>query len=57
MSSRLPHNLWAVVEPVLENHNRACPYLPGSWGPEEADALIAPHGRWHNPVPGPAQAP
>ena len=45
---------WAVVEPVLENHNRARPYPPGSWGPEEADTLIAPHGRWHNPVPGPA---
>jgi glucose-6-phosphate 1-dehydrogenase len=45
---------WAVVEPVLENHHPACPYPPGSWGPKEADALIAPHGRWHNPVPGPA---
>lgn len=44
---------WAVVEPVLENHNRAFPYPPGSWGPEEADTLIAPHGRWHNPAPEP----
>jgi glucose-6-phosphate 1-dehydrogenase len=40
---------WAVVEPVLENHNRAYQYPPGSWGPKEADTLIAPHGRWHNP--------
>ncbi len=45
---------WAVVEPVLDNHNRAFPYPPGSWGPEEADTLIAPHGRWHNPAPEPA---
>ena len=45
---------WAVVEPVLEDHNRAHPYPPGSWGPEEADTLITPHGRWHNPVPEPA---
>ena len=44
---------WAVVEPVLENHNRAHPYLRGSWGPTEADRLITPHGRWHNPVPQP----
>jgi len=48
---------WAVVEPVLENHNRAHPYPPGSWGPKEADTLITPHGRWHNPVPEPAPRP
>ena len=41
---------WAVVDPVLENHNSSLPYSPGSWGPEQADSLIAPHGRWHNPV-------
>ncbi len=40
---------WAVVEPVLANHERARPYRRGSWGPREADALIAPDGRWHNP--------
>ncbi len=40
---------WAVVDPVLEKHHRAHPYKPGSWGPKQADALIAP-GRWHNPV-------
>jgi hypothetical protein len=27
-----------------------CPYKPGSWGPKEADALIAADGGWHNPV-------
>ncbi|MDA8312031.1 MAG: glucose-6-phosphate dehydrogenase [Actinomycetota bacterium] len=42
---------WAVVDPVLEHHAAALPYAPGSWGPDEADALIAPHGRWHNPAP------
>jgi glucose-6-phosphate 1-dehydrogenase len=40
---------WAVVDPVLEKHHRAHPYEPGSWGPKEADALIAPD-RWHDPV-------
>jgi glucose-6-phosphate 1-dehydrogenase len=44
---------WAVVEPVLDHHNRAFPYPPGSWGPKEADELIAPYGRWHNPAPKP----
>jgi len=41
---------WAVVEPVLEHPHEAHPYQPGSWGPTHADALIAAHGRWHNPA-------
>jgi glucose-6-phosphate 1-dehydrogenase len=45
---------WAVVESVLDHHNRVFPYPPGSWGPKEADTLITPHGRWHNPEPEPA---
>jgi glucose-6-phosphate 1-dehydrogenase len=40
---------WAAVEPVLTRHHRAIPYRRGSWGPKEADALIAGNGRWHNP--------
>jgi glucose-6-phosphate 1-dehydrogenase len=40
---------WAVVDPVLRTHHRARPYKRGSWGPKEADALIAPDGCWHNP--------
>jgi glucose-6-phosphate 1-dehydrogenase len=43
---------WAVVDPVLRNHHRACLYEPGSWGPEEADALITADGGWHNPGQG-----
>jgi len=42
---------WAVVDPVLKNHHRARPYRRGSWGPKEADALIAADGYWHNPSP------
>jgi glucose-6-phosphate 1-dehydrogenase len=38
------------VDPVLKSHHRALPYAPGTWGPEEADALIAEEGRWHNPA-------
>jgi glucose-6-phosphate 1-dehydrogenase len=44
---------WAVVDPVVETHDRAHLYPSGSWGPKQADTLIAPHGRWHNPVPDP----
>ncbi|HET7042335.1 MAG TPA: glucose-6-phosphate dehydrogenase [Gemmatimonadales bacterium] len=32
---------WRVVDPVLVAHGPAHPYPPGSWGPREADALIA----------------
>ena len=24
-------------------------YAPGTWGPAEADKLVAEHGRWHGP--------
>ena len=40
---------WVVVDPVLNTHHRAHPYKPDSWGPKQADALIAADGNWHNP--------
>lgn len=40
---------WTVVEPVLKTHHRTRPYQRGSWGPKEAEALLAEDGRWHNP--------
>ena len=40
---------WRVVDPVLKNHPKAYPYPRGSWGPKEADALVARDGGWHNP--------
>ena len=42
---------WVAVDPVLKTHPRASPYRRGSWGPKQADALIAAHGCWHNPTP------
>ncbi len=41
---------WAAVDPVLRRHHRVRPYRRGSWGPKEADALIASDGGWHNPI-------
>lgn len=41
---------WQVVGPVLEHHGKAHPYQRGSWGPKQADALIADDGAWHNPT-------
>jgi glucose-6-phosphate 1-dehydrogenase len=40
---------WRVVQPVLDGVTAIYEYAPGSWGPAEADALIAPDGHWHNP--------
>jgi glucose-6-phosphate 1-dehydrogenase len=42
---------WAVVDPILARHPQAVPYKPGSWGPKQADALLAAGVRWHNPLP------
>ena len=40
---------WMVVDQVLKHHPRVCPYKRGTWGPKQADALIAADGGWHNP--------
>jgi len=42
---------WAVVDPVLKKHHRVRPYRRGTWGPKEADTIIASDGGWHNPEP------
>jgi glucose-6-phosphate 1-dehydrogenase len=42
---------WAVVDPVLKNRHRVRPYKRKSWGPKQADVLIASDGGWHDPSP------
>jgi glucose-6-phosphate 1-dehydrogenase len=41
---------WRVVDPVLSDATPVYEYEPGTWGPAEADALIAPDGHWYTPV-------
>jgi glucose-6-phosphate 1-dehydrogenase len=41
---------WAIVDPVLNNAVPLLYYKPGTWGPSEADRLVAEVGGWHNPV-------
>jgi glucose-6-phosphate 1-dehydrogenase len=41
---------WAVVDPVLATQLGVHTYKAGTWGPKQADALIAAHGSWHNPI-------
>jgi glucose-6-phosphate 1-dehydrogenase len=48
-SSDAIERLWEISTPVLEQPPPVLPYEPGSWGPLEADALIAPR-RWHLPA-------
>jgi glucose-6-phosphate 1-dehydrogenase len=40
---------WRIVDPVLGNAATLHEYAPGSWGPPEADALIAADGGWLDP--------
>jgi glucose-6-phosphate 1-dehydrogenase len=40
---------WSVVDPVLKKHPRVRLYQRRTWGPKEADTLIAKDGGWINP--------
>jgi glucose-6-phosphate 1-dehydrogenase len=34
---------WDAIKPLLDHKPQPFPYAPGSWGPEEARSLAAPH--------------
>src|SRR5215831_8914466 len=40
---------WRIMQPLIDSPPPVHPYAPGSWGPEEADDLVAGHGHWHEP--------
>jgi glucose-6-phosphate 1-dehydrogenase len=40
---------WSIVEGVLGDSTPVYPYDPGTWGPDEARALAADVGGWHDP--------
>jgi glucose-6-phosphate 1-dehydrogenase len=42
---------WRIVDPILRDGNPVYEYEPGTWGPSEADALVAPDNEWFNPGP------
>jgi len=44
---------WVVVDRVLKTHPKALPYKRDTWGPKQADKMIAADGGWHNPQPDP----
>jgi glucose-6-phosphate 1-dehydrogenase len=42
---------WRIVDPILGNLTPLYFYDQGSWGPAEADQVIAQDGIWYNPKP------
>ena len=40
---------WRVVQPLLDSPPPVHPYAKGSWGPSEADKLVASYGGWRSP--------
>jgi len=40
---------WAIVDPLLHDPGPMFEYEPGSWGPPQADALVAEVGGWNTP--------
>jgi glucose-6-phosphate 1-dehydrogenase len=40
---------WRILEPLLKSPPPVHSYKPGTWGPKEADDLVAGYGTWHEP--------
>src|SRR5207244_4119430 len=41
---------WAIVDPVIHGPSPMYDYDPGTWGPKEAEALVANVGGWNTPA-------
>lgn len=44
---------WRIVDPILRDGITVYDYEPGTWGPSEADALVAADSGWFNPLRSP----
>jgi glucose-6-phosphate 1-dehydrogenase len=40
---------WRIMQPLVDHPPPVYPYAPGTWGPSEADAIVAAHGGWQYP--------
>ncbi|MCM2269031.1 MAG: glucose-6-phosphate dehydrogenase [Thermoanaerobaculia bacterium] len=40
---------WRIVDPVIHGDSELFDYEPGSWGPRQADRLVAGVGGWNTP--------
>ena len=43
---------WRIVDPILGSNTPLHIYDPGTWGPGEADAMVAAVGGWRDPQAG-----
>ncbi len=50
LTERTP-NLRPLYRRLLDDVTPVCLYQPGTWGPDEAQALIGLDGPWRNPLP------
>ena len=41
---------WAIVDPILHGSPPPAPYEPGTWGPDEANAMADDVGGWRSPA-------
>ncbi len=41
---------WAIVDPVIHGPSPMFDYEPGTWGPTQADDLVADIGGWNEPL-------
>jgi glucose-6-phosphate 1-dehydrogenase len=44
---------WRIVDPILRNVTPVFEYEPHTWGPTQAEQIVASAGGWHDPKPGP----
>jgi glucose-6-phosphate 1-dehydrogenase len=42
---------WVIVDNILGRRSELAFYAPESWGPTDAERMIAPFGGWWNPAP------
>jgi glucose-6-phosphate 1-dehydrogenase len=40
---------WAIVDPIIKGASTMYEYEPGTWGPPQADRLVADVGGWNTP--------
>ncbi len=43
---------WRITDPIVKRPFPVREYEPGSWGPRQADAMLAELGGWHEPRAG-----
>jgi glucose-6-phosphate 1-dehydrogenase len=41
---------WAIVDPLVSGAGELFEYEPGSWGPTQAERLVAEIGGWNTPT-------